>query len=235
MIRIRLQGSNDADVAIVGAGPGGAAAACHLARAGFRVVLLDQRRFPRDKVCGDFVGPAAIAEIEHLGLLSHPVLRDANPIRRAALYLDGAKLIAQSVPQFPGLRDHGLCLPRVALDQVVLSQAVTSGARLLEEARVTGYRVEPGRVAVTYQNGSGQHQIKARLLIGADGSSSLISRLLRGGSTHAIAITNRLLQLRGNVSRRCKSVPDHQAPPTPETAALHSSNESKLQSLRPVL
>ncbi|MGD0223978.1 MAG: geranylgeranyl reductase family protein [Terriglobia bacterium] len=180
MIRIRLRESADADVAIVGAGPGGAAAACHLARAGFRVVLLDQRRFPRDKVCGDFVGPAAIAEIEHLGLLSLPVFRDGNPIRRAALYLDGVKLIAQAVPQFPGLPDHGLCLPRVVLDNVILRHAVASGARLLEEARVTGYRVEPGIVAVTYQNRSGEHQIKTRLLIGADGSSSLISRLLRG-------------------------------------------------------
>jgi geranylgeranyl reductase family protein len=181
MIRIRLRESTDADVVIAGGGPGGAAAACHLARAGFRVVLLDQRRFPRDKVCGDFVGPAAIAEIERLGLLSQPVFRDANPIRRAALYLDGARLIAQSVPQFPPLPDHGLCLPRVALDHVILSRAAASGARLLEDARVTRYRIESGSVAVTYQNRSAEHQIKARLLIGADGSSSLISRLLRGG------------------------------------------------------
>jgi geranylgeranyl reductase family protein len=181
MIRIRQQESTDADVAIVGAGPGGAAAASRLARAGFRVVLLDQRRFPRDKVCGNFVGPAAIAELEHLGLLSLPVFRDANPIRRAALYLDGVKLIAQSVPEFPGLPDYGLCLPRVVLDNVILRYAVASGARLLEEARVTGYRVAPGCVVVIFQSGSREHQIKTRLLIGADGSSSLISRLLRGG------------------------------------------------------
>jgi geranylgeranyl reductase family protein len=181
MIRIRLQESPDADVAIVGAGPAGAAGACYLARAGFRVVLLDQRRFPRDKVCGDFVGPAALAEVEHLGLLAHSVFQAANPIRRAALYLDGTRLIAQPIPQFPGLPDHGLCLPRVALDYVILNQAGASGARLLEGTRVTGYRVEPGVVVLTYQNGSGEHQVKARLLIGADGSSSLISRILRGG------------------------------------------------------
>jgi geranylgeranyl reductase family protein len=181
MIHIRMETNVDADVAIVGAGPAGAAAACYLARAGYRVVLLDQHRFPRDKVCGDFVGPAALAEIEHLGLLSHSVFQSANQIRRAALYLDGAKLIAQSVPQFPGRPDHGLCIPRLVLDNVILNGAVASGANLLDEARLKGYKVEPSCVVVTYQSRSGEQQVRVRLLIGADGSASLVSRILRGG------------------------------------------------------
>lgn len=65
---LRVESPADPDIAIVGAGPAGAAAACHFARAGFRVVLIDQRRFPRDKVCGDFVSPAALEEFEGLGL-----------------------------------------------------------------------------------------------------------------------------------------------------------------------
>jgi geranylgeranyl reductase family protein len=181
MIRIRAEASLDADVAIVGAGPAGAAAACYLARTGFRVVLLDQRRFPRDKVCGDFVGPAAIAEIEHLGLLSDPVFQGANQIRRAALYLNGARLVAQPVPQLAGLPDHGLCIPRVLLDNAILNAAIASGARLIEGIRLTGYEVERDRVVAMLQSASGEQRITARLLIGADGSSSLVSRILRGG------------------------------------------------------
>jgi geranylgeranyl reductase family protein len=181
MMRIRAELNLDADVAIVGGGPAGAAAACLLARDGYRVVVLDQHRFPRDKVCGDFVGPAALAEIERLGLLSHPVFQNANPIRRAALYLDGVKLIAQAVPQLPHRSDHGLCIPRLALDNVILKGAMASGARLVEGARVTGYEAEANYVSVKYQSQSREQQIKVRLLIGADGSSSIVARILRGG------------------------------------------------------
>lgn len=181
MIRVRVEEKVDADVAIAGAGPAGAATAYYLARAGYRVVLFDQQRFPRDKVCGDFVGPAALAEIDKLGLLSQPAFAQANRIRRAALYLDGVKLIGQAVPQFPDLPDHGLCLPRLTFDHSIFSAAVASGARVLQETRVTGYRVGPASITVTHKRGSVEQELKARLLIGADGSSSLIARTLRGG------------------------------------------------------
>ena len=180
MMRIRVESNLDADVAIVGGGPAGAAAACHLARDGYRVVVLDQHRFPRDKVCGDFVGPAAVAEIERLGLFSHREFQKANQIRRAALYLDGVKLIVQAVPQLPERSDHGLCIPRLTLDDVILKGAMASGARLIEGARVTGYEAQPNCVSVKYQRESREQQIKVRLLIGADGSSSLVARVLRG-------------------------------------------------------
>ena len=60
------------DVAVAGAGPAGAALALRLARHGWRVALIDQHAFPRDKVCGDFVGPAGLAELRDLGIASLP-------------------------------------------------------------------------------------------------------------------------------------------------------------------
>lgn len=48
---------NDADVIVVGAGPGGSATAYHLARHGVRVLLLEKTEFPREKVCGDGLTP----------------------------------------------------------------------------------------------------------------------------------------------------------------------------------
>ena len=91
--RVRARNSIDADIAIVGAGPAGAATAFYFARAGFRVVMFDQHRFPRDKVCGDFVGPAALEELDRLGLLSLPIFRNATRIRSGALYVNGAELV----------------------------------------------------------------------------------------------------------------------------------------------
>ncbi len=56
------------DVCIIGAGPAGATAACRLAERGIDALLIDRARFPRDKVCGDGVGPRAVRVLEKLGL-----------------------------------------------------------------------------------------------------------------------------------------------------------------------
>ena len=56
------------DIAIVGAGPAGCAAAITAARARRRVVLIDRARFPRDKCCGDGLTTAALRHLEQLGL-----------------------------------------------------------------------------------------------------------------------------------------------------------------------
>ena len=57
-----------ADVVIVGAGPGGAAAASVLASAGAEVVMLERARFPRDKSCGDGVTAHAVDILEEMGV-----------------------------------------------------------------------------------------------------------------------------------------------------------------------
>jgi len=62
--------ADEADVIVVGAGPGGSAAAYHMARHGLRVVLLEKTEFPREKVCGDGLTPrAADLLARELGLL----------------------------------------------------------------------------------------------------------------------------------------------------------------------
>lgn len=68
----------DADVIVAGTGPGGSAAATVLARAGVRVIALDRQRFPRDKVCGGFVGPVGLREWGHRGT-GYPVARSRRP------------------------------------------------------------------------------------------------------------------------------------------------------------
>jgi|SRR5215469_5930280 len=175
----RANNSVDADVGIVGAGPAGAAMACHFSRAGFRVVMIDQRRFPRDKVCGDFVGPAALEELDQLGVLSQQRFANATKIRNGALYINGEKLVDRPFPRVGNLRDYGLCIPRVLLDEAVVNTAVAAGAHLIEESRALGYETDTTGVTVFYTNTVSRKRIRIRLLIGADGSSSLVARTLR--------------------------------------------------------
>ena len=68
--------SNNFDVVIVGAGPAGASAAIHLAKHGARVLLAEQKRFPREKLCGEFISPECLEHFERLGVLNR--MREAG-------------------------------------------------------------------------------------------------------------------------------------------------------------
>ena len=60
--------AHDTDVLVVGGGPGGAAAAYHLARHGVDVTVVDRATFPREKVCGDGLTPRAVASLLRIGI-----------------------------------------------------------------------------------------------------------------------------------------------------------------------
>jgi menaquinone-9 beta-reductase len=111
MAYVAVKPSYDADVIIAGAGPAGAAAACRLARSGASVFLLDRVTFPRDKVCGDFVGPSALVELDSLGVARMDGYARTNIARRAALYIDGEELISRPFPEIEGMPSHGRVIP----------------------------------------------------------------------------------------------------------------------------
>lgn len=179
-VPIRLTPSADADVIIVGAGPAGAAAAAILARGGWRVLILERHRFPRDKVCGDFVGPVALNELESLGVTTLADYRTSNVVRRAALYADGKPLIARPIPALDGLPDYGRCIPRLQLDAWILDAARAAGARVIEGASVVGVTSDAVAVTVVARIDGTEQVFTGRLVIGADGSSSMVARALRG-------------------------------------------------------
>ena len=116
MITLRLTPDLDFDVISAGGGPAGASAAARLAGAGLRVAILDRQAFPRDKVCGDFVGPAALIELGALGVTGQDAYARSNIIRQAAVHLDGEVLIRRPIPEVAGLPAYGRCIPRLTLD-----------------------------------------------------------------------------------------------------------------------
>ena len=170
----------DADVIIAGAGPAGAAAACHLARSGALVILLDRMTFPRDKVCGDFVGPSALIELDALGISEIDGFARTNIARRAALYMDGEALIARSFPVIEGLPSHGRVIPRFVLDNFIVDAARRAGAGVMEGCSLTGFTADGDAVTVEAASPKGRVSLRCRQLIGADGGSSAVARLMRG-------------------------------------------------------
>ncbi|HKE75482.1 MAG TPA: NAD(P)/FAD-dependent oxidoreductase [Acidimicrobiales bacterium] len=170
----------DCDVVVAGGGPAGASAAAHLAAAGLAVVVLDRQAFPRDKACGDFVGPSALAELDRLGVTGRPEVAAANKVRRAALHLDGRRLIIRRLPRVGDLPGYGRTIPRRRLDALVLGAARERGAAVVERARVTGFVARRGGVDVAFDGPGGARSLRAAVLVGADGASSAVARTLRG-------------------------------------------------------
>ncbi len=83
------------DVAIVGAGPAGSASAILLARAGWRVALVDRSTFPRDKPCAEYLSPAAEPLLTELGVMEQ--LEATRPAR-----LRGFRIFAPNGGDDPG-------------------------------------------------------------------------------------------------------------------------------------
>ncbi|HUP91030.1 MAG TPA: geranylgeranyl reductase family protein [Solimonas sp.] len=128
------------DLAIIGGGPAGAAAAYYAARAGLSVCVLERERFPRDKVCGDGLTARAIAVIQDMGLESAVAARAAR-ITRCAVH---APYTATDAPltAAPGFPDYAYVLPRRELDELLIRHAVAAGAELREGTEVLGWRAQ---------------------------------------------------------------------------------------------
>jgi geranylgeranyl reductase family protein len=157
------------DLIVAGAGPAGAAAALEARRLApeARVLLLDRERFPRDKACGDGVGPHAAAELAELRAGS--VLDGYPPIHRLRLRAPGG-IEAAGASALPSW-----VLPRKVLDARLVELAVRAGVELRRE-RVRALEQREGLVIV---NG----ELAAPAAIGADGANSTVRRLLGAPSS----------------------------------------------------
>lgn len=165
------------DVIVVGAGPAGSSLAISLASAGRSVLLLEKDRFPRDKVCGDFVSPRGLALLGSLGCLDEVLELTESRIRASFVHLNGRKLVSGRIPQIAGLPDFGVAVPRLIFDHVLFRRALAVGARSVEGARVTQYLPGEGSVRLVAQVDGASQSFEGRVVVGADGAQSTLARL----------------------------------------------------------
>jgi geranylgeranyl reductase family protein len=170
---------DDADVIVVGAGPGGSSAAYHLARAGLDVLVLEKSTFPREKVCGDGLTPRAVKQLAGLGIPLKP--EDGWFPNKGLRIIGGGVRIELEWPELTSYPGYGLVRSRLGLDETVARAAQRAGARLHEGVNVTGPVLDDsGRLAGVTARRTGdadgsEHTYRARLVVAADGNSSRLS------------------------------------------------------------
>ncbi|MGV8966772.1 MAG: geranylgeranyl reductase family protein [Cellulomonas sp.] len=129
-------GHDDADVIVVGAGPGGSTAAYYCASAGLNVLLLEKASFPRDKICGDGLTPRSTREMVAMGLSLRP---EDGWIRNSGLrVVGGGHRLELAWPELSSYPSFGLARKRMSLDHTLADHARAAGAKLLERTNVTG-------------------------------------------------------------------------------------------------
>jgi geranylgeranyl reductase family protein len=166
------------DVMVVGAGPGGSAAAISLAQMGWNVLLLDKARFPRDKVCGDFISPRSLRVLEVLGCKSALEQAGPNRLNAASLYLNGEQFTAGEIPQVGDLPNYGYTLPRLVFDEILFRQAQASGVETVESCEAKDLTIDADRVTLYARYGGELCRFHSKLVIGADGAHSTVARAL---------------------------------------------------------
>jgi geranylgeranyl reductase family protein len=176
------------DVLVVGAGPSGSACAYWLADAGYDVMLVERKRFPREKTCGDGLTPRSVRQLDDMGL--------APDLARFHRY-DGLRAMAfgrqleLTWPQHPDLPTYGYVVTRRDLDHLVAERAQKIGATLRQGAEATAPVIESGRVGgavVATREGGATEDIRARYVIVSDGANSRFGRALGAKRDRSLAL-----------------------------------------------
>ncbi len=158
------------DAIIIGAGLAGSSAAVHLARRGRCVLLLEKRRLPASKLCGEFLSPEVTASFGKLGVLGAVYAAGAHRITRAVMTAPGG---ARFMGRLPGT---ALGLSRLRLDKILFDRAREAGAEARDGTSVRAVEGALGEgFCVQATDGEAFH---GRIILGAYGKRGVLDRAL---------------------------------------------------------
>ncbi len=158
------------DIAVIGAGPAGAAVAIQAARHGARVVVFEKGSRGRDKVCGDGLTPRAVSALNELGI----ALDDAH-------HIEGLRMIANKTerelpwPSGGRFAPHGAVWPRRRLDAHLVAAAEDAGAEVVWETEALPAFDDDGRVIGV---DAGGRRWTAALTVAATGAPGAVAKML---------------------------------------------------------
>lgn len=164
------------DVAIVGGGPSGAAAAHSLATKGHSVLVCEKKSFPREKTCGDGLTPRAVKQLEAMGLGSE--FTSWERVRGLRIHAAGRSM-ELPWPELDEWCNYGLVKPRKDLDKLVLENAERAGAKVLQKTQVAEPIFTDGVMTGFIAKRDGEDErISAKYVICAEGAATKFAKSL---------------------------------------------------------
>ena len=170
----------NARVLIVGGGVSGASLAIRLAREDLEVVLVEKDKFPRHKLCGEFVSPECLAHFESLGVLDQMAEIGGDSIHETRFFAQNGKSIAVPSEWFFNGNNGALGISRSEMDFCLLRKAGEDGVTVLEETAVADVNIKDNILkSISIRNKSNRlTDIKADLVIDATGRSRVLGKLI---------------------------------------------------------
>lgn len=174
----------DVDVVVVGARCAGAPLAALLARGGARVAVLERSTFPQDTLSSHTIQADALAFLDRLGVLDRVRATGARFTTRVDTRLEDYRFVADW-PMRPGDPGGTANIRRHVLDPILADAAADAGADVRTGSRVVGLLRDRDRVAgVRVRSGGAEHDLRATLVVGADGRTSTVAALVGARAYH---------------------------------------------------
>ncbi|MGI8670263.1 MAG: NAD(P)/FAD-dependent oxidoreductase [Aridibacter sp.] len=167
-------------IAIVGAGPAGTSLAIRLAKQNFNVTLIEREKFPRHKLCGEFISPECLEHFRELGVLDEMLMRGGDRISQTIFYAENGKSVSIPSEWFNGNFNGALGLSRAEMDFRLMEKAKESGVEVLEECSVIGvlFGKDKEVCGVKIRNSfSEAEHVFSDLTIDATGRSKVLAKL----------------------------------------------------------
>ena len=171
---------NEYDVAIVGGGPAGSSAAIRVANAGLRILLVEQKKFPREKLCGEFISPECLIHFDELGVLGDMTTAGGVDLRETVFFARNGRGVAVPSEWFGNADSLALGLSRAEMDARLLQRARDAGVEVREETAAVGLLFDNARVSgIRLRDKNGREStVSSKLSIDATGRARSLARRL---------------------------------------------------------
>jgi menaquinone-9 beta-reductase len=190
------------DVVIAGGGPAGASAAIHLAAQGARVLVAEQKRFPRAKLCGEFISPECLAHFERLGVAERMMDAGGARLTETRFFSRSGRSVGVPSEWFGAPSAAALGLSRAEMDARLLARARAAGVDVLEGAQAIRVLSRDGRVrGLSLKQDGRVLEVSSLVALDATGRARALSRLAEreGGGRASAPARPRLVAFKAHL------------------------------------